>query len=93
MNPNVTVLSSKEITREELKDVLLKAGGVYHPDPGGGNFGVIMQGERCIWILVDQDYWQKSAASYLNVLKQDQLDVLEERSEQNSEGSRGPTSR
>ncbi len=51
MNSGVTVLSSQEITLQELKDVLLKAGGVYHPDPGGGNFGVIMQGERCIWIL------------------------------------------
>jgi hypothetical protein len=78
MNPGFTVLSSQEITLEELKDVLLKAGGVYHPDPGGGNFGVIMHGEQCIWVLVDQDYWQKSTISFLNVLKHDQPDVLEE---------------
>ena len=76
MNPSVTVLSSYEITREELKDVLLKAGGIY--DPGGGTFGLIVQGEQCIWIHANKDSLQKNTAGFLNVLKLDQPDVLEE---------------
>jgi hypothetical protein len=78
MNPSATVLTSQEITLEELKDVLLKAGGIYNPDPGGGNFGVIMQGEGYISLLVDQDEWHKSTTRFLNLLKHDQPDVLEE---------------
>jgi hypothetical protein len=39
MNPGVEVLSSQEITLQELKDVLLKAGGIY--GPGGGTFGIV----------------------------------------------------
>jgi hypothetical protein len=76
MNPGVTVLSSHEIMREELKGVLLKAGGIY--DPGGGTFGLIVQGEQCIWIHANKDSLQKHTAGFLNVLKHDQPDVLEE---------------
>jgi hypothetical protein len=76
MNPGVTVLSSHEITPEELKDVLLKAGGIY--DPGGGAFGLIGQGEQYIWIYTNEDSLQKDTAGFLNMLKHDQPDVLEE---------------
>ena len=76
MNPGVTVLSSHEITPEELKDVLLKAGGIY--DPGGGAFGLIGQGEQYIWIYTNEDSLQRDTAGFLNMLKHDQPDVLEE---------------
>ena len=78
MNPGVTVLSSHEITPEELKDVLLKAGGIYDPGGGEGEFGLIGQGEQYIWIYTNKDSLQKNTAGFLNMLKHDQPDVLEE---------------
>jgi hypothetical protein len=76
MNPSVTVLSSQEITLEELKDVLLKAGGIY--DPGGGMFGLILQEERYIWIHTGASSLREFLADYLDVLEQDVPDILEQ---------------
>ena len=47
-------------------------------DPGGGAFGLIGQGEQYIWIYTNKDSLQKDTAGFLNMLKHDQPDVLEE---------------
>jgi hypothetical protein len=74
VNPSVTLLSSYEITREELQDVLLKAGGY---SPRGGSFGLISQGEQYIWIHAGASSLREFLADYLDVLKQDAPGVLE----------------
>lgn len=78
MNPSVVVLIGPEITREELKDVLLKAGGSY--DPGNDLFGLIAQEERYIWIHTGKKGRPLSAfvADYLEALEMDAPEVVEQ---------------
>jgi hypothetical protein len=77
MNPSVVVLICPEITREELKDVLLKAGGSY--DPGNDLFGLITHEERYIWIHTGKKGTPLSAfvADYLEALEMDAPEVVE----------------
>ncbi len=75
MNPSVIMLSSHEITREELAGLLLKAGGYI---PKGGSFGLISNEERYIWIHAGDASLREFLADYLDVLKQDAPGVLEQ---------------
>ena len=78
MLPSVTVLTSQEITLDELKEVVLKAGGICGPELGAGNFGIIQNGDAYLAILVFPDTWHEFTTGFLDVLKHDQPDVLEE---------------
>jgi hypothetical protein len=64
MNPGVTVLTSQEITLEELKDVVLEAGEISGPELGAGNFGVFQQGDAYFFYFFRGVAYRRGTRSY-----------------------------
>ena len=50
MSANVLLYSSHPITKEELAEVILDAGGVITAEPGARSFGGVTNGEAYVWI-------------------------------------------
>ncbi len=78
MLPSVTIVTSQEITLEELKDAVLEAGGISGPELGAGNFGVFQQGDAYFFLLLFPDKWYELTIDFLDYLKQVHPDMLEE---------------